>query len=482
MKHEPLPIYLIFIFLVLVVLLLVVPVKIVTFAFVLLIGLYVFLKPKLGIAFLILYYPVRPFLIELNPALKIVGDVVTVFMLARVLWQGRHNVRGLMKLYWFEWAFLLFIVVGSVSAFITGVSMGSIIVEIRAFVITFLLFYIVRHLTFSKREIYSYMWIVIGMALFLSIQGIGEKVTLRQYFLPESWRLLELAPTNRIRVYGLIGNPNVLAYFLGIAIMLSFYLKTQYASKKIRVFLNISLVLLSGVFFLTFSRGTTLTFIVVAIVYIVVTKKFKLLIPIVSVIVLGLLIVTTPVVQLTNYVEKHNFFEEKKKESVTKKDEGKKRFQKAFSKEEVHLSSQDGRLYLIQVGFEIYKDHPLIGSGFGTFGDSAAVAYSSPIYKKYGITYNIYSDNQYIQIIAQTGTVGVLLFGSFLIGLALFLWKNRKQAGAYLWLALLLGTFPAGAYYNIWEDKTFTSLFFIGLGVIASYQMNQRAMQVEKNK
>lgn len=468
MKSKSIPIYALVAFLLLVSAVVVFPVKIVTLGLILGIGLYVFMQPKVGIAFLIMYYPVRPFLIEMNDSLKLLGDIITFFMLAHVVWSGRRQFRSLLKLHWFEWTFLLFVVVGSVSALLTGVSIGSIIIEIRAFMVTFLLFYIVRRLDVSKQDILSYMSIVVAMAVFLSLHGLLEKLTLRQYFLPQSWSAMELAPTNRIRVYGLIGNPNVLAYLLGIAIMMAFYLLTVYKMKKAQILLYVCIVLFSGVFLLTFSRGTTITFVVAAIVFIVLTKKYKLVVPIISVVVIGGALITYPVTQTANYFEKHHYFSVKEK--MNKENEGKNRFKKAFSKEELHLSSQDGRLYLIQVGLEIFKDHPIIGTGFGTFGDSAAVANSSPIYKQYGITYNIYSDNQYIQIIAQTGIVGVLLFGSFLIGLALFLWKSRTVPGAYLWLALLLGTYPAGAYYNIWEDKTFTSLFFIGLAIIASYK------------
>ena len=54
------------------------------------IGLLFLMNPKQGILFIIVYFPVRPFLIEVNDGLKYAGDFVVVLLFLQSL------------LYWFK--------------------------------------------------------------------------------------------------------------------------------------------------------------------------------------------------------------------------------------------------------------------------------------------------------------------------------------------------------------------------------------------
>ena len=69
---------------------------------------------------------------------------------------------------------------------------------------------------------------------------------------------MELSDSNRMRIYGLIGNPNVLGTYLSIAFVLSLYLRSIYTKYRIR--LNIASIIIFGVFLLTYSRGTLISF------------------------------------------------------------------------------------------------------------------------------------------------------------------------------------------------------------------------------
>ena len=85
------------------------------------------------------------------------------------------------------------------------------------------------------------------------------------------------------------------------------------------------------------------------------------------------------------------------------------RFGETFDQSNLALMTESGRFFYIEKGFEVFKDYPVAGAGFGSFGGSATLSYGSPIYKFYGIRSDIYggkyfySDNQYIQVIAETG-------------------------------------------------------------------------------
>jgi len=437
-------------------------------------ALYTFLSPKNGILLLLLYFPTRPFLIEINPSLKIAGDLIILAAFANVAWIAIRNkdFKSLFQFQIFEWAFFGFLAVGAISAFITGVDLGSIIFQIRAFVITYLVYFVVKRLDITKEDILKFLWTTFVMAIVLSLHGLVEKMSLRSYLMPEKWVGRSLSYNNRVRIYGLIDNPNVLSVYLSLAVMLTIYLKQLVASKT-KLILTIGIILMLGVITLTYSRGTWIGFVIALAVYLAVSKNWRRAGNIFVAAVLSIILINIPVTQATNYFKNAGFGENIPR-NLSPDDPGgnqpsdeERRMRETFEMSTVELSKTTGRLFIVMKGFEIFKDHPVIGTGFATFGDSAAKGNGSPIYADYGIEHNIYSDNQYIQIIAQTGTAGVVLFAVFLLGMLFFLWKKRKDTSlATAVLAVLIGVYVVGVLYNIWEDKTFTTYFFMMLAAI----------------
>ena len=436
------------------------------------IGVIFLVNPKQGLLFLIIYFPIRPFLQELNESSKYLGDFIVILLFLRSLLYWIRNRHQMKRESIFIIGFLAFCLIGSISALITGVSIIAIIFQLRAYLITFLLIFIVSSLNLTKKDVYSFLWTTVIMAVIISLHGIVEKVSLRTWLLPESWVNMEISETNRMRIYGLIGNPNVLAVYLAMAFVVTLYLKT--ISLKYRYWLNAASIIIFGVFLLTYSRGTLISFSIGMVVYLLLSKNWKIIKPLVISIVLCLPLIYYPVVAMTDYVEgqkysdsQHNRDQEKNIETkpTEKKDDFSKRLTEAFDKETIQMSTEWGRLYLVKLGFKIFMDYPIIGTGFGTYGDSASLNYPSPIYEKYRITTNIYTDNQYIQVITQTGTLGVISFAVFVLGMVFALWKKRKNINfATPLIAILVGSFVAGMFYNIWEDKTFTLYFYMILG------------------
>lgn len=70
----------------------------------------------------------------------------------------------------------------------------------------------------------------------------------------------------------------------------------------------------------------------------------------------------------------------------------------------------NGRIYLWQVGFKIYKNNPIYGIGMGCFSN-----YFNNFYHRFGNMDAMDAHNIYIQMLAETGIVGMLLVGLFLI-------------------------------------------------------------------
>jgi putative inorganic carbon (hco3(-)) transporter len=454
------------------VLALIVPLQLVGLAAAAALAIYAFLQPKHGLLILLMYFPTRSFLIEINPALKIVGDLIILAAFARIVLMQlqKKDWKGIFHFHLFEWGFFLFCAVGAISAYLTGVTLGAIIFQLRAFLITYIVFYIVKRLDITKEDIKRFLWTTFWMAVLLCVQGLVEKMSLRTLLMPEKWVLRQLSPNNRTRIYSLINNPNVLSVYLSIAFMLTLYLKT-FVQGKTKWLINIGMLLMLGVITLTYSRGTWIGFVVALIVYFIFSKDWRRTGNIFVAAVLSIILVHIPVVQATNYFQHEGVGDIPR--TGAPEDNGETpsvqtdRITSSFEKSTLELSKTTGRLFIVNKGLEVFKDHPIMGTGFATFGDSAAKGYSSPIYEEYGINHNIYSDNQYIQIIAQTGALGVILFAVFLLGMLFLLWKKRKDTNLALPLiGVLLGVFVMGVLYNIWEEKTYTTYFFMMLAFV----------------
>lgn len=445
-----------------------------------LLALYAFINPKNGLLILLMYFPTRPFLIEINPDLKIVGDLIILATFARVVLQLalKREWKKIFQFHLFEWGFFLFCAVGAISAYLTGVTIGAIVFQLRAFLITYIVFYVVRRLDITKEDIKRFLWTTFWMAILLCVQGLVEKMSLRTLLMPEKWVQRQLSPNNRTRIYSLINNPNVFAVYLSIAFMLSLYLKT-FIQGKMKWVVNIGMLLMLGLITLTYSRGTWIGFVVALVVYFIFSRDWRKTGNIFVAAVLAIVLVNIPVERATDYFQAEGVGNiartgapEDGAETPSVQEE---RIGSSFEKSTLELSKTTGRLFMVNKGFEIFKDNPIIGTGFATFGDSAAKGYSSPIYDDYGIGFDIYTDNQYIQVIAQTGAVGVILFATFLLGMLFLLWKKRKDTPLALPLmGALLGVFAMGVLYNIWEDKTYTTYFFMMLAVVLAAPWNTK--------
>jgi O-antigen ligase len=141
------------------------------------------------------------------------------------------------------------------------------------------------------------------------------------------------------------------------------------------------------------------------------------------------------------------------------------RFSEMFSDKTLHQSTEWGRLYVLIKGIEIFTDHPIIGTGLATFGDSATLSYSSPIYQEYQIGERMYTDNQYIQILVQTGVLGFIAVLAFIFFTCRKILKSGNGTLAAFTICLMLAALLAGLFYNILEDKTFTLIFYSCLGI-----------------
>ncbi|MEO2077646.1 MAG: O-antigen ligase family protein [Bacillus sp. (in: firmicutes)] len=428
-----------------------------------LIALLSFWKKETGILFLLIFIPLRPFLIAVNPGYKVIGDAIIGLLLIRTFWDYRKDLKKLFTFQSFELAFFAFAVIGVLSALLTDVSLKAIIVQLRAYFLFYLVYYIVKRMDFTAEMIRKMAYTTFFLALIMSIQGIVEKISNKTALMPQEWQEWWLSPTNRIRVYGLLKGPNELSLYLLIALIISLYLLKQMHG-KMRWFLYVGITLMGTTILLTYSRGTLLTLIAFLVIYILINRIWRPFVKlgIVAIVSIGLFF---GVNQVADQYYNHYLTGEDQEGYGADKDSGSKRFKNTFSEETIGQSSSSGRLYYVKKAVEVFKDHPIIGTGFGTFGGAATLAYSSPIYEDYGIETNFYSDNQYILVLAETGILGTLALILVSYFLLVATWKNRKKYFgpllSYLFVALIVG----GAVYNILENDTFMMFYFIMLGI-----------------
>ncbi|WP_438315690.1 O-antigen ligase family protein [Sporosarcina sp. FA9] len=428
-------------------------------------------KPFESLLYLLIYVAIRPYLIEINPGLKLIGDIITFTLILRLLVSSKFNLKTLLAFKWFELAFFGFLLFGSIIGWTNGVGLMAIIFQVRTFAIMYIIYYFISRAELPANWQTRFLWTGVALGWLLSIHGLIEKISLRQLLLPEYWKYMPLSAENMVRIYGLPGNPNSLALIMMFSVIAVIILKMSDTTKQYSRFLNTSIVLFLGIMILTFSRGTFISAFVLAAVYILLSKQFVLLKQLVIASVAALVLVYIPVNGAIKVVQILGV-EAPQGTAGSLTD----RFGQAFDEKNIERMTSNGRLFYLKKGFEIWNDYRITGAGFGTFGGAATISYGSPLYKDYEIDLSIYfenkiySDNQYIQVIAETGVVGVALFATFLLGmLALFIKTWRSRFSQFM-IALWLSTFISGVFYNIWELKVYTLLFFMILGIYACHQ------------
>jgi O-antigen ligase len=232
---------------------------------------------------------------------------------------------------------------------------------------------------------------------------------------PRTW----LAPGEEIltRSFAFFGSPNVLGILASVLVFVSFGLFLKYKKKQYLAFVALNTL----VVLVTYSRTAWLS-LLMGFAFLVVVLKPKLFL-------------FSPAVLLVFFVPQIR-----------------NRLLLATSQSYLYDSWLDGRVWSLLNGIHIFKKYPLFGTGPGTYGGQLALNHASPIYLESmqgGYTALYFTDNQYIELLVQTGLVGILLFLGFLVSLfseLIFKFKKNKDiigltAGASLVVFMVSGLF-----------------------------------------
>lgn len=110
------------------------------------------------------------------------------------------------------------------------------------------------------------------------------------------------------------------------------------------------------------------------------------------------------------------------------------RFKLLFTYDEVaYANSVNSRSEIWKASMEVAKQHPLIGTGSGDAEKALTETYARNGFEK-GVTESYNTHNQYLQVLVETGIIGLLLFTAFLV----FCIRVAILDKNYLYLSFLL--------------------------------------------
>ena len=250
------------------------------------------------------------------------------------------------------------------------------------------------------------------------IAAIGVYQYVRKVPVPAKWLDSTERTSISTRAYSLFGSPNVLAGYLETIIPLGVYaavVRTRWYERVIAV--GCVLVMGSG-FLLTLTRAAWLS---AAGSYFV---GLLILNPVLAAVFAaagaGILIVV-PTFRL--------------------------RMTTLLSSAYVDKSNNLGRLFRWKEAFLNLKEHPLFGSGLGTFGGSAA--------QKYGFFTGISMDSVWIRVLTETGILGFFTFVAWLASGFAEVFGHFLKTKDRLWLFVSIGLLALLA--NLFTDNLLDS-------------------------
>lgn len=444
---------------------------------------------KLGsylVIFLCVFVSFRSPLAELTTsAVKIIPDIfiLAFFVIYSVSIRFRYKFKA------YDFLFLGFLAVGFVSTVIVNHAgakggLSNYLFQVRSISVYYLLVFTLRNLHFGKKEFCRITNTLQYICYALLMLGIVEKIFNKEYLFSQSVADGIAYADNFARVYSMFFNPNTYGAFLAITLLLS-VAKPLYFEEGNPLIAYITLFVS---LLLSMSRSAILIIIPVLLVCLCLAWRksltaesrprafswkawFKRFFRAESgagsfswkTILASVLVISAISLGVYSLIGAANSAYTKscisagqidpRKDSASQMDAW-DRFQEMGSDSIIEHSNANGRFFAINTGFEVFSDHPVWGTGFGTYGSAASLQSEPEIYKQYDIPFPFYADNQYICVFAETGIIGSLVFCAFLISI---LWASRKNSFKIL-LCVTVGWL--GLFYNVFEVQAITVVFW----------------------
>ncbi|MDO5546991.1 MAG: O-antigen ligase family protein [Eubacteriales bacterium] len=412
--------------------------------------------------FLCIFLPLRSPLADLTTsAVKAIPDVLIVLLLLWYLVEKRLRISLLPQ----DLFFLGFLLTAFVSTcLVHHYSILRYVYQVRSIGIMYIFYYLLRDIRLSRGQMIRVVKTLQSMAVVLLAFGCIEKLGLKTIAFSWDVALSIYAPDNYARMYSLFYNPNTFGTFLVFTLLLSMVKQRCW---KDRTPVWMYAVLITGLY-LSMSRSSVMIFALALVILLVVELRehtlrahAKRYVKTVIVCILSAVIVSSALSAAGSRYYDAVLSKDEKYDWLVKMQTGftmKDRFGE-LGEAYMYSGVSNLRIFFFQTGLKVYRDYPILGTGFGTFGTSASLNYGSPLYKTYGLMDGFYADDQYITILVETGTIGTILFAGFLLSI---LWYYRKNPYK-LFCCVAFGWF--GIFFTIFEIQIAAMLFWLCLSV-----------------
>ncbi|MDN5293595.1 MAG: hypothetical protein PWQ31_900 [Eubacteriales bacterium] len=412
---------------------------------------YIALRNRLKeiLVFLAIFIPYREVLdLYSGGWVKAVPDVLVALLFLRLLWEKK----GRLKFNRIDFAYFFFLLIALASHFLNQRPFLAYVIELRSIVLYYLLYFILRQQEIKKETVLTVFRTSIAVSSLVVFCGIVEKITAKRLLFPEQWMERLISNSNFPRVYSLLNNPNTFAAYLLMVLVLFYYVYKQgWLRERKKWYFGVAALAGCGIW-LSMSRSAFLALVVfVGVTYFLFRDRKDIVFwgkivgggLVVYLIVLGVAKLFMLLVRTYGGTESSLFH----------------RFQRMLTRKEVEESIRGGRIFYFLTGLKVVKDYPLIGAGFGTYGDAAAFMLGSPLSSKYGLPKKFYADNEYIKVLVETGLLGM---GAYLHWLYRVLKDNYDRG---IKVALTLAVVFLGLFYNIWEVQAVTFYYWLLLAL-----------------
>ena len=407
--------------------------------------------------FLCFFIPFREFIsLYTTSFIKFLPDLIIWGFTAFVIIKNKFKLN--FKLY--DWFFIGFIIAGLIATLINGTSLLAFALQVRSIGTMYVFFYLLRNTEFNEKQIdfikNTLMIVLSAIILLALLEYFTDK-----FLFPEAWRLSIKYSSNYARVYSLMNNPNSFAFFSYIVMLLVYFFNKN--QNRLIHYIFYTFVFLG--ILLSASRST---FIAIAFLFLLLIfetlkgKDFKPLLKMGVSLALAVILMfaATPLKSLI--LDVTGGFGVSFSESDTDKNETQNknniafldRFNELSGNSILQNSSSDGRIFVILKGIEIFMDHPVFGTGFGTYGSAGSQMVTPALYEEYGLYENLYSDNEYIKVFVETGLLGTLIYIAFILLLFKNCIKNRYK------LISILAFLFIGMFYNVFEMQSICFILY----------------------
>lgn len=135
-------------------------------------------------------------------------------------------------------------------------------------------------------------------------------------------------------------------------------------------------------------------------------------------------------------------------------------------------STLDGRVWSYINGIYLFKKYPIFGTGPGSYGGKLATNYASPVYLQgiqNGYTALYYTDNQLLEILVQTGALGLGAFLGFIVACFSALiktYQKRKDPIVLAGVASFSAFLTSAFFANVLEFSAISVTLAVILGCV----------------